>query len=148
MEEDRKRVLLTSPTSFIAEVMLVLLGLSGLSVIGVHLAYFSSISFLCAILGLFVGLSAVLICLLGIYILLYHDYYHLKLFTTFLSLFLVLQLIWVIYLYFFSQNLLLTIEQEGSVISLDVCFGFSVSALIAIAFHLKQKGSTIEMVKL
>jgi hypothetical protein len=148
MEDDRKRVVLTSPTSFIAEVMLVLLGLSGLSVIGVYFAYFPSLSLLCAILGLFVGLSAVLICLLGIYTLLYHDYYHLKLFTTFLSLFLALQLTWIIYLYFFAQNLLLTIEQEGSVIALDVCFGFSISALIAIGFHLKQKGSTIEMVKL
>lgn len=148
MEDSRKRVVLTSPISFIAEVMLVLFCLSGISVIGVHLAYFSSISFLCAMLGLFVGLAAVLLCLLGIYVLLYHDYYHLKLFTTFLSLFLALQLTWIIYLYFFANNLLLTIEQEGSVIALDVCFGFNVSALIALAFHLKQKGSTIEMVKL
>ncbi|CAF4259915.1 unnamed protein product, partial [Adineta steineri] len=28
------------------------------------------------------------------------------------------------------------------------CFGVSASALVALCFHLKQKGSTVDMVKL
>ena len=40
MEEDSKTVTLMSPTSFVAEIMLVLMGLSGISVVGVK--YFES----------------------------------------------------------------------------------------------------------
>ena len=148
MEEDSKRMTLTSPTAFIAEIMLVLFGLCGIAVIGVHLGYFQSLSLLCALLGLFIGISCVLICVLGIYVLLRHDYYHLKLFTTIFGFFLDLQIAWIVYLYFFTNNILFSTEQEGSVMALDVCLGFSVSALIVLCFQVKQKGSTIEMVKL
>lgn len=149
MEEDNKRTTVTTPAAFISEIMLALFGLSGIAVIGVHLGYFQSLSLLYALLGLFVGISSVLICVLGIYVLLRHDYYHLKLFTTFFGFFIGLQLTWIVYLYFSTNNtLLLSTEQEGSMMALDVCLGLSVSALVVLCFHVKQKGSTIEMVKL
>jgi hypothetical protein len=148
MEEDNKTVTLMSPTSFIAEIMLILMGLSGVSVIGVHIGYFHSLPFLFVGLGLSVGILTILICMIGIYVLFYQEYRRLKLFLTFLTVFLGLQLAFIIHLYFFTNNIDITDQQQGSIISLDVCFGFSASALIALCLHLKQKGSTIEMVKL
>ena len=70
MEEDNKRVILTSPTSFIAEIMLILFALSGISVIGVHIGYFYSLSLLFVEIGLSIGIIAILICIIGIYVLL------------------------------------------------------------------------------
>jgi hypothetical protein len=148
MEKDSKTVTLMSPTSFVAEIMLILMGLSGISVVGVNIGYFNSLSLLFVGLGLSVGLLAVLICVIGIYVLLYQDYRRLKLFLTFLTFFLGLQLAFIIHLHFFANNIDTTEQQQGSIIALDVCFGFSASALIALCLHLKQKGSTIEMVKL
>jgi len=148
MEEDSKPVTLMSPTSFVAEIMLVLMGLSGISVVGVNIGYFNSLPILFIGLGLSIGILTVLISIIGIYVLLYHDYHHLKLYLTFLTVFIGLQLAFIIHLYFFTNNIDITEQQQGSIIALDVCFGFSASALIALCFHLKQKGSTIEMVKL
>jgi cytochrome c biogenesis protein CcdA len=148
MEEDTKTVTLMSPTSFVAEIMLVLMGLSGVSLIGVHIGYFYSLSLLFVSLGLSIGLLTILICIIGIYVLLYQNYQRLKFFLTFLTIFIGLQLAFIIHLYFFTNNIDITDQQQGSIIALDVCFGFSASALIALCLHLKQKGSTIEMVKL
>ena len=148
MEEDSKTVTLMSPTSFVAEIMLVLMGLSGISVVGVNIGYFYSLPFLFVGLGLSVGILAVLICVIGIYVLLYLDYRRLKLYLTFLTIFLGFQLAFIIHLYFFTNNINITEPQQGTIIALDVCFGFTVSALIALCLHLQQKGSTIEMVKL
>jgi len=148
MEEDNKTVTLMSPTSFVSEIMLVLMGLSGISVVGVHIGYFHSLSFLFVGIGLSVGILAVLICIIGIYVLLYQDYHRLKLYLTFLTIYLGLQLAFIIHLYFFTNNIDITDEQQGSIISIDVCFGFTASTLVALCLHLKQKGSTIEMVKL
>jgi hypothetical protein len=148
MEEDSKKVTLMSPTSFISEIMLVFVGLCGISVVGVNIGYFHLLPLLFVSLGLSIGVLAIFICIIGICVLLYHDYRRLKLFLTLLTLFLGLQLAFIIHLYFFTNNINTTEEQQGSIVALDVCFGFSASALIALCFHLKQKGSTIEMVKL
>ncbi|CAF0911310.1 unnamed protein product [Rotaria sp. Silwood1] len=147
MEEDNKMITLTSSTSFIAEIMLILMGLSGISVVGVNIGYFHSLSLLVVTLGLLIGILATIICIIGIYVLLYHDYFRLKLFLKFLALFIGLQLCFIIHLYFFTNHDH-TNEQQGSFIALDVCCGLSASTLIAVGFHLKQKGSTIEMFKL
>jgi cytochrome c biogenesis protein CcdA len=148
MEDDSKVVTVMSPTSFLSEIMLVLMGLSGISVVGVNIGYFHLLPFLFLILGFSIGVSAIVICIIGIYVLLYQDYRRLKFYLTFLTVFLGLQLAFIIHLYFFTNNIVTTDEQQGSIIALDVCFGFTASALIALCFHLKQKGSTIEMVKL
>jgi len=148
MEEDSKTVTLMSPTSFVAEIMLILMGLSGISVVGVNIGYFHSLPFLFVGLGLLVGILAVFICVIGIYVLLYLDYRRLKFYLTFLTIFLGFQLAFIIHLYFFTNNINITEQQQGSIISLDVCFGLTVSALIALCLHLQKKGSTIEMVKL
>jgi hypothetical protein len=148
MEEDSKTMTLMSPTHFVAEIMLILMGLSGISVVGVNIGYFHFLSFLFVGLGLSIGILAVLICVIGIYVLLYLDYRRLKLYLTFLTIFLGFQLAFIIHLYFFTNNIYITEQQQGSIIALDICFGFTVSALIALCLHLQQKGSTIEMVKL
>ncbi|UJR30372.1 hypothetical protein I4U23_017907 [Adineta vaga] len=148
MEDNHKVVTIMSPTSFISEIMLVLMGLSGISVIGVHIGYFYSLSYLFTGLGLSYGLFSTILCIIGIYVLLYHDYHRLKLFITFLVVFLSFQLASIIYLYYFTNNINTTDQEQGSIISLDVCFGITGCALAALCLHLKQKGSTIEMVKL
>jgi hypothetical protein len=148
MEDDRKVVTIMSPTSFIAEIMLVLMGLSGVAVVGVHVGYFDLLAFFFTGLGFSVGSLAVVLCALGIYVLLYHDYRRLKCFVTLLALFVGLQLAFIVHLYFFNDDVATTDQEQGSLISLDVCCGLSVCALFALCFHLKQKGSTIEMVKL
>ncbi|CAF0762930.1 unnamed protein product [Rotaria sordida] len=148
MEEDKKMTILTSSTSFIAEIMLILMGLSGISIVGVILGYFHSLSLLIINFGLSIGILAIIICIIGIYVLLYHDYLHLRLFLKFLALFIGLQLIFIIYLYVFINDNNISEQQQGSFIALDVCCGLSASALIALCFHLKQKGSTIDMFKL
>ncbi len=148
MEDDSKTVTLMSPISFIAEIMLVFMGLSGVAVVGVHLGYVYSLALLLVGLGLSVGVLAILLCMLGVVVVLYHDYRRLKFFLSLLTVFLGLQLAFIIHLYFITNNLETPEEQQASILSLDVCFGFTASALIALGFYLKQKGSTIEMVKL
>ncbi|CAF2473273.1 unnamed protein product [Rotaria sp. Silwood2] len=148
MEEDTKMITLTSSTSFIAEIMLTLMGLSGIAVVGVNIGYFHHLSLLVVSLGLSIGILAIVICAIGIYVLLYHDYFRLKLFLKFLALFIGLQFIFIIHLYFFINHKPTNEQQQGSFIALDVCCGLSASALIALCFHLKQKGSTIDMFKL
>lgn len=148
MNDNSPVVTLMSPTSFIAEIMLVLMGLCGISVVGVHLGYFQLLSLLFIGSGVSTGVCTILLSLIGIYVLLYCDYHRLKYYLSVLSLFTVVQLAWIFYLYIFTNNLNTTEQEQASIISLDVCFGLCGSALIALAFHLKQKGSTIEMVKL
>ena len=87
-------------------------------------------------------------CIIGIYVVLYVDYRHLKYYLSFLTVFIGLQLAFIIHLYFFTRNIETSEQEEGIIITLDVCFGFSASALMALCFHLKHKGSNIEMVKL
>ncbi|CAF1298228.1 unnamed protein product [Adineta ricciae] len=148
MEDGHKVVKIMSATSFASEIMLVLMGLSGIAVVGVHIGYFSTLPYLLIGLGLFFGSFATVFCMLGIYVLLYQDYRQLKVLTTFLTIFLGLQLASIIHLYVFTNNMNSTEQNQGSIISLDVCFGSSACALVALILHLKQKGSTIEMVKL
>jgi hypothetical protein len=148
MEDDNKVVTLMSTTSFISEIMLVLMGLCGISVIGVSVGYFYSLSLLFVGIGFLIGILSVIMCVIGIYVLLYHDYRRLKFFLSFLTVFIGLQLAFILHLYFFTHNIETTEQEQGSIISLDICFGLSASALIALCFHLKQKGSNIEMVKL
>lgn len=148
MDEDTKKVTLTSPTAFVAEIMVVLMGLSGISLIGVHIGYFHSLSILFISLGLSVGILTIVFCISAIYVLLYLNYQGLKYFLIVLTIFIGLQLAFIIHLYIFTNNLDISEEEQGSIISLDVCFGFCSSALIALCLHLKQKGSTIEMIKL
>jgi len=148
MEDDSKTVTLMSSISFISEIMLVFVGLSGVAVVGVHIGYFHSLTFLFIALGLTIGILAILLCLLGVCVILYHDYHRLKLYLSFFTVFLGLQLAFIINLYFITHNLETPEEQQASILSLDVCFGFTASALIALCFYFKQKGSTIEMVKL
>ncbi len=148
MKDNSRVVTLLSPTSFISEIMLVLMGLSGISVVGVNIGYFHYLPLLFVGLGLSIGILTTFICMCGIYVLLYHNYHRLKFFVTLLAVFIGLQLAFIIHLYFFTNNLDITEQQQGSIIALDVCFGCSACALVALGFHLKQKGSTIDMVKL
>jgi len=148
MNEDTPVVTLMSSTSFLAEIMLVLMGLCGISVVGVHLGYFNLLSFVFIGFGTTVGVCSILFSVIGIYVLLYCDYHRLKAYISILCCFIVLQLVWILYLYVFTNNLNTNEQDQASIISLDVCFGLCGSALITLGFHLKQKGSTIEMIKL
>ncbi|CAF0748306.1 unnamed protein product [Adineta steineri] len=148
MEGNSKVITLMSPTSFISEIMLILMGLSGISLTGVSIGYFYALSFLFVGLGLSFGILTSVICMIGVYILLYLNYRCLKMFITALALFIGLQLASIIHLYFFTNNIDITEQEQGLIITLDVCFGVSASALVALCFHLKQKGSTVDMVKL
>jgi hypothetical protein len=148
MESDSKTVTLMSSASFISEIMLVFMGLSGISVVGVNIGYYYSLSFLFVGMGFSIGILGILFCTFGIYVVLYYDYRRLKFFLSFLTVYIGLQLAFIIHLHFLTKNIETTDQEQGAIIALDVCFGCSASALIALCFHLKQKGSTIEMVKL
>lgn len=148
MEDNNRVVTLLSPTSFISEIMLLLMGLSGISVIGVNIGYFNSLTFIPVGIGLSVGMLTTAFCMVGIYVLLYHNYHRLKLYITVLALFIGLELAFIVHWYFFTHNIDVTEPQQGTIIALDVCFGCSAGALLALCCHLKQKGSTIDMVKL
>ena len=60
MEETGKRTLFMSPTSFVAEIILVFMGLSGVSVIGVNVGYASILPSLFIGYGLVVGIVSTL----------------------------------------------------------------------------------------
>ncbi|CAF3300871.1 unnamed protein product [Rotaria socialis] len=152
MEEDNTTVTSMSSTSFLAEIMLILTGLSGISVVGVNIGFFHSLPVFVVTLGLLIGILAIIMCIIGIYVLLYQDYFRLKLFLQLLTLFVGIQSGFIIYLYFFttytdSNDYHHHHHQQGVLIALDVCCGLGTSALIALCFHLKQKGSTMEMFK-
>jgi hypothetical protein len=148
MKDDSQTMTFMSTTLFVSEIMLVFMGLSGISVVGVHIGYFHSLQSLFVGLGLLVGILATVMCMIGVYVLLHQDYRRLKLYIMFLAFFVALQLACIIHLHFFISNNVLNDEQQGSTIALDVCFGLSASALVALCAQLKHKGSTIEMVKL
>lgn len=148
MEDNRRVVKIMSTTAFIAEIVLVLMCLSGVAVFGVHVGYFFSLTVFFTSIGFSVGTVAMVLSAVGIYVLFYCDYRRLKFFISVLALFVAVQLAFIVYMYFFSDAPMTADYEQGSMISLDVCFGLSVSALFALCVHLQQKGSTIEMVKL
>lgn len=149
MNEDTAKVTLPLSTAVLAEIMLILMGLSGISVVGVNIGYFHDLLLFIVIIGLIFGIFAIINCVIGIYVLLYQNYFRLKLFLKFLTLFIGLQSAFIIYLYFSTTyfNISNHHSEHGSLIALDVCCGLSASTLIALVFHLKEKGSTIEMFK-
>ncbi|CAF2041726.1 unnamed protein product [Rotaria magnacalcarata] len=150
MEEDNTTVTSMSSTSFLAEIMLILTGLSGILVVGVNIGFFHSLPVFVVTLGLSIGILAIIMCIIGIYVLLCQNYFRLKLFLQLLALFIGIQSAFIIYLYFFTtytDSIDHHHQQQGVLIALDVCCGLGASALIALCFHLKQKGSVIEMFK-
>lgn len=148
MEENNKTVTMTSSTAFISEIMLSLMGLSGIAVVGVNVGFFHFLPMLCISLSISVGLLASLISILGIYVVWHHDYFRLKLFLKYFTLFLCLQLVFILYLYIFTNYKDSTEQKKGWLMAMDFCLALSGSASIALALHLKHKGSTTEMIKL
>ena len=148
MEETGKRTLFMSPTSFVAEIVLVFMGLAGVSVIGVNVGYASILPSLFIGYGLVVGIVSTLMCVIGLYVLLYRDYRGLKFYLTTLMFFVLIELLALVYLHIFATNGNRGDEEKGAIIALNVAFGLMLSTFVALCVHARQKGSTIEMVKL
>ena len=148
MEQAGKRTTYMLPTSFIAEIVLVLLGLSGVAVIGVSVAYapglllsFTSYSFAVGILTTSAGVA-------GLYVLLCMDYRALKFYLTSVMFFLVAQALVLTYMHVFATKSLNDEEERGSLVALDVAACLTLSTFVVLCVHARHKGSTIEMVKL
>ena len=62
--------------------------------------------------------------------------------------FVLIELLALVYVHIFATNANRGDEEKGSIIALNVAFGLMLSTFVALCVHARQKGSTIEMVKL
>lgn len=147
-EDERSTMIYMSPSLFISEILLIFMGFAGISVVGVNLGYLSSIPLILAIYGLFVGLLTFAMCVLGLHIILYQSYRSLKYYLAFMLIFLFFQLSFLFRLHFFTDHFPSNEGDQAFTIVLDVCFVISFITVAGLGVHFKEKGSTIEMVKL
>lgn len=147
-QEERSSMLFMSPSLFISEILLIFMGFAGIAVAGVNIGYLSSIPMILAIYGLFVGLLTFAMCILGLYVILYQTYRSLKYLLAFMLIFLFFQLSFLFRLHFFTDHFPANEGDQAFTIVLDVCFVISFITVACLGVHLKEKGSTIEMVKL